>query len=106
MTDAGDLVHEFGRALIQNVRDRAIRDCDAAVRNGNWEEARLWRAVLDDEDARTAFHKLVPGVVDAVLFALLDSIDNKLLPLHWKVAGNTVLLEDVLSWLNLVRTCA
>lgn len=75
-------IREFAAALIREVRDEAIRDCDARLLpQAKSPIAISWRkAKVDQEIARV----LIPDVVDAALFSLLNAIDGGRLNLKFR----------------------
>jgi hypothetical protein len=83
--------------LIQLVRDRSIKNCDAlaAGRIGG-EDGRRWRDLLADRRARGAVQELIPDIVDQGLFVLLNALDQGDLPLAWQRSdGSYVDLYDL-----------
>jgi hypothetical protein len=83
--------------LMRLVRDRAIEACDRlasgqmAGPHGN-----RWREFVASDDTRKAFEALIPDVVDATLFELLNSVDNEALPLAWRRRdGSFVALSEL-----------
>jgi hypothetical protein len=85
MTDDSEL-ERFARALMA-VRDRSIEAVDrlaAPDTHGRSPSYQRWREVLGDSTAaRDAVRALIPDIVDQVLFALLDAVDNNAFPLAW-----------------------
>jgi hypothetical protein len=100
MTVSTSDIEEFARLLVREVRDVAVRSCDAQLRPGSAAPvARRWSAALanasPDELART----IVPDCVDEVLFCLLRAVDQGVLRLSYATSqGNLVdLAEDGLG---------
>ena len=86
-------IKEFARKLVQEVRDRAVRASDLKLRPGsNTVTARRWRdAGVTEEAARV----VVSDAVDEALFALLNVIEQGIIPLHYVTDdGRVVDLAD------------
>jgi hypothetical protein len=75
-------IDEFGRGLMEKVRDPAIDDCDRLPATKGLAGARMRAAALSE----TAQKYVVPDVVDSVLFYLLKAIDNGDLSISWRSA--------------------
>lgn len=90
MDDEAEL-RSFAELLMRLVRDQAIDTCDAlaAGRMGGY-TGRRWRKHLgDDERVRQAVTVVIPEIVDEVLFALLNALDQGDLPLAWRGADGS-----------------
>lgn len=75
-------VEEFAALLVEHVRDRAIRACDARVSPGATSPmARRWRAL---QQQGVDIPPLVPDMVDSAISCLLAAIDEGLLELEWE----------------------
>ncbi len=86
----------FGKALIEEVRDDAIRNCDLLVRPDSVDATeKRWRST--GADLESTANVMIPDVVDQVIFCLLDAIDNGRLKLAYTAPGaaETVDLEGV-----------
>ena len=70
-------IEEFGKLVVEHVRDMAIRACDMNLRPGTRNPAaRRWR----ESGARAeALRGLIPDVVDQTIFYLMHALDNGLL---------------------------
>ena len=81
-----ELVEEFARALIRQVRDEAI---DAAERQFTNRTAKgdRWRRLATELAPRDLVIELIPDVVDEAISALLWAIDDGRLALWFKPAG-------------------
>jgi len=85
MEDEAEL-RSFAELLMRLVRDQAIDTCDAlaAGRMGGYTGRRWHKLLGDDERGREAVHAVIPEIVDEVLFALLNALDQGDLPLAWR----------------------
>lgn len=71
-------IEEFGRLLMQHVRDPAVRDCDKVlVDEGDWTGARWRQAVAAGGEV------VIPDCVDRALYFLLYAIDQELIRLRF-----------------------
>jgi hypothetical protein len=78
-------LQRFAELLMRLVRDKSIAACDtrAAGRIGG-PTGQRWKAQITDERTREAVRALIPEIVDAVLFRLLNALDQGDLPLAWQ----------------------
>jgi hypothetical protein len=90
-------LRRFAESLIQLVRDRSVAECDRlATGTVAGPTGDRWRDLVAGDAARTAVAGVLPDIVDQVLFALLDAVDNGALPLGWQRADGTLVpLEDI-----------
>lgn len=74
-------IEEFARTLVQQVRDAAIRNCDALLQpQAGSPGARRWKGLdADSSDLRV----VIPDAVDEAVFSVLQSIDQGLLRLKY-----------------------
>jgi hypothetical protein len=74
-------IEEFAKALVQHVRDAAIRDCDALLRPDTRSPiARRWKGLAAPEsDLRV----VIADAVDEAVFSVLRAIDQGLLRLKY-----------------------
>ncbi|MDC3982184.1 hypothetical protein [Polyangium jinanense] len=74
-------IEEFARKLVQQVRDVAIRNCDALLQpQAGSPAAHRWRALdATSSDIRV----VVPDAVDEAVFGVLQAIDQGLLRLKY-----------------------
>ncbi len=93
-----DELNRFAEEMMRKVRDEAIHEADRLV-SGKLanSDGERWRGLLKSEESRKAVEALIPEVVDLTLFALLNSIDNRELPLSWRQAGGSVIGLDALG---------
>ena len=99
MDDKTELAR-FARLLMTLVRDCAITECDRLARGEiSGPSGERWRQVIAEQSARDALLELIPEIVDATLFELLDRIDNGDLPLAWQAEdGSTAGLRELGGW--------
>lgn len=92
-------VEEFARTLVQQVRDAAIRNCDALLLpQASSPPARRWRDLAATADALRA---VIPDVVDQAVFEVLRAIDEGFLPLRYvSSSGREINLADGLGELS------
>ncbi len=78
-------IEEFARTLVQQVRDAAIRNCDASLRpRAGSPVARRWKSLAaPSADLLT----VIPDAVDEAVFGLLQAIDQGHLRLKY-VSGS------------------
>lgn len=74
-------IEEFAKTLVQQVRDAAIRNCDALLQpQAGSRAAHRWKGL----DAESSDLRLViPDAVDEAVFSVLQSIDQGLLRLKY-----------------------
>lgn len=95
MSSETNRVETYGRLLVTNVRDSAIRACllsldPQAVGPG----AELWRGVVSRPEVRDAVETLIPEIVDEAIFQMMNAIDNKDLPARAPSEG----LGELAGW--------
>jgi hypothetical protein len=84
-------IEEFGRLLIQNVRDEAIRCADRTLSDERYgPQAKRWAKEAQTPGAKEFAHAVIPDIVDETLSYLLSAIDNRLLPLSFTASDGTV----------------
>src|SRR5262245_4497535 len=96
-------VEEFGRTLVEHVRDETVEWCDIIMQPDvrNSAKARRWRAAMDLRDPGMITKVLVPDIVDSVICNLLEAIDNGAIGLTFRSkAGEVDLTEDGLGELE------
>jgi hypothetical protein len=87
----------FAALLVEHVRDRAIRACDARLSEASMSKASpRWRALHEQGVDIPSF---IPDVVDSTIARLLACVDEGLLELEWEDAKGahvdlTVAAED------------
>lgn len=74
-------IEEFAKTLVQQVRDAAIRNCDALLQpHAGSPVARRWKGLAAaSSDLRT----VIPDAVDEAVFGVLQAIDHGLLRLKY-----------------------
>jgi len=93
-------INSFAEALVRQVRDRAIRNCDAlltpAARSAI---SKYWKAALQSKNSKTIADIIIPDCVDEAIFCLLNAIDEGGLKLTYvdRDGKSVDLLEDGLS---------
>jgi hypothetical protein len=81
-------IEEFAEKLVLSVRDRSIRSCDGNLQpNASSAEALRWKSLLKSDSDLEIVRTIVPDCVDAVLFHLLDAIDNGAIKLNYVSEG-------------------
>jgi len=88
-------IEEFAQILIREVRDAAVRSCDKEFGPmGPTAKGLRWKKAGPEGVVEAVARAVVPDCVDAVLFRLLNAIDNGDLQLSFKDrAGGTIDLE-------------
>jgi hypothetical protein len=78
-------IEEFARTLVEQVRDAAIRSCDALLQpQAGSPVAHRWKALAtDSSDLRT----LIADAVDETVCGVLQAIDQGLLRLKYVSSG-------------------
>ena len=85
----GSATDELVKALIENVRDRAIDSCEVLLsETARGQRAARWRASA--VGGRADPHRMIADCVDDVVFHVLDAIDNDLVPLRAVVTDGVV----------------
>lgn len=84
-------LQRLARALMEEVRDMAISDCDRLA-NGRMRgpSGARWASVVSSMEPQAALVELIPEIVDQTLFRLLHLLDNDGLPLHWQQVDDTI----------------
>lgn len=78
-------IEELARMLVHQVRDVAIRSCDALLQaQAASPTARRWKALAATP---TEIAVVIPDAVDEAIFAILSAIDQNVLRLKYR-AGN------------------
>lgn len=74
-------IEEFAKTLVQQVRDAAIRNCDALLRpQAGSPVARRWKGLpAGTSDLRS----VIPDAVDEAIFGVLQAIDQGVLRLKY-----------------------
>lgn len=74
-------IEEFARMLVQQVRDAAIRNCDALLQpQAGSPTARRWRGLgASSSDIRV----VIPDAIDEAVFGILQAIDQGSLRLKY-----------------------
>jgi hypothetical protein len=82
---------EFGRKLMEHVRDETIQTCDFYASGGSrYRVSKRWRKAA--ESGRSALLKeVIPDIVDSALAHLLDAIDEGWLKLTYTAENGKVL---------------
>ncbi len=88
-------LEEFGRILVQHVRDAAIQSSDRSLRPGsNDVVAMRWRAA-GAQGAAALAESMIPDVVDETIFYLLNALDQGLMELKFVgPSGQDVALHE------------
>ncbi len=74
-------LEDFARDLIKGVRDIAIANCDAlSLAHAKSPAALRMKKIA----SQSVIEAIVPDIVDQTLFALLDAIDQGLIPLSYR----------------------
>jgi hypothetical protein len=90
-------LRRFAESLVRLVRDPAIATCDRFLSRGyTGPGSERWRRCAEDAHCRDALSALIPDIVDQVLGAMLNSVDNGDMPLAWQRGDRSfVPLEDL-----------
>jgi hypothetical protein len=77
-------IEEFGKVLVQIVRDAAIKSSDRRrVAGAKHVIGKRWKEVLEEGDPNKICQVLIPDIVDDTIFHMLRAIDEELLPLSF-----------------------
>jgi hypothetical protein len=89
-------IEEFGKLLVQQVRDQAIRACDQEVSATSRSPVAVrWREAMGDRVDPEVLRTVIPDCVDETVFWLLQAIDQGVLRLSYTdAAGNQVDLAE------------
>lgn len=82
-----DDLDQFARALMQHVRDPAIEEMDA-IAAGRTLDSPRWAQLLGGAETARLVQRVIPEIVDQVLFELLDRIDNRTIELALQGDGS------------------
>lgn len=86
----------FAETLMRVVRDRSISAVDQLVHGAGGPQGEFWREALGEAAYSESVLKLVPDIVDRVLFELLNAVDNGEFPIAWADRnGSAVALEEL-----------
>ena len=84
-------INEFAKALIEHVRDRAIRNCDQNLAPGAGAPvAKRWASAINNDDAQAAIQGAIADCVDETIFCLLNAIDQGQFPIAYGSTGDAV----------------
>jgi hypothetical protein len=87
-------IEEFGKILVQNIRDAAIRSSDLTFQS-NGPTGKRWRHAARDSTPEAFAKMAIPDIVDDTLFYLLQAIDEGHLKLSFSASnGKTVDLSS------------
>lgn len=83
-------INEFGKLLVQKVRDVAIQSSDRRLKAEHI-VAKRWREAAVNCSPEAFAKVLIPDIVDDTIFYLLHAIDDGLLNLSFTASnGNTI----------------
>lgn len=78
-------IEEFARTLVRQVRDAAIRDCDALLQpQAGSPVARRWRGL---QASPSDLGVVIPDAIDEAVFSILQAIDQGVLRLKYVSSG-------------------
>lgn len=81
---SNEIILEFAKKLVKNVRDNSIRSCDSQLsKKSNSPIAKRWRELIDANNITELQRTMIIDCIDDVLFHLLDAIDNNKLELAY-----------------------
>lgn len=70
-------IREFGKKLMQHVRDTAIQACDMRLKPDNRSAiAERWRNTAQSGNSEVLLKEVIPDIVDTALSELLYAIDD------------------------------
>lgn len=72
----GPGIEEFARALIHEVRDKAISNCDLLLETDNSQRAKNLRELVRAGDSRALATRLISECVDETLACFLRAVDS------------------------------
>jgi hypothetical protein len=90
-------IEEFGKKLVEWVRDTSIRSNDSALSSAaRHAVAKRWAKAARDEPPEGFARVLIPDIVDDTIFYLLQAIDQGEIRLRYTASNGTVvdLTED------------
>lgn len=77
-------VEAFGKALVEHVRDEAIRSCDRDLNIGASSPVAVrWQKMIAESDPEKLVRLVISDAIDSALFYLLDAIDNDVIHLSY-----------------------
>ncbi len=72
-----DPMNEFTRKLVELVRDRSIRNCDATLLpHIGGQEAEKWKSLIAGGDTHALVQRVIADTVDTTISQLLSVIDS------------------------------
>ena len=75
-------IEKFAAFLVEHVRDRAIRNCDARLSpEATSTTARRWREL---RERGVDIHAIIPDMVDSTVAGLLAAMDEGIFELEWE----------------------
>lgn len=94
---ANSAIEEFGKLLVEKVRDVVIQGCDRELGpEAQSVVAKRWREVMRHATPESFAKEIIPDIVDDTISGLLDAIDQELLQLSFtSSAGESVNLVSV-----------
>ena len=90
-------IEEFGKLLVEKVRDVAIQGCDRTFApRAQSVVAKRWREAMRHATPESFAKEIIPDIVDEAICGLLWAIDQELLQLSFTAStGETVNLVSV-----------
>ncbi len=92
-----EVIIEFAKLLVQNVRDRAISSCNAQLHTDNLNSpiAKRWREARNSGKIDEFGEMIIADSVDDAIFYLLDAIDNGVINISFNSSsGKAINLSD------------
>ena len=84
-------IEEFGKMLVEWVRDASIQSSDMVLRpTVDAPVAKRWRLAASDRTSTTFARVLIPDIVDDTVFYLLQAIDEGLLKMSFTASNGNV----------------
>jgi hypothetical protein len=84
-------IEEFGRILVEKVRDASIKSCDRRFQaNATSPAAKRWKEAARKATPEEFAKLLIPDVVDHTMFCFLHAIDDSLLRLSYSASQGKV----------------
>jgi hypothetical protein len=84
-------IEEFVKTLVREVRDAAIKSCDAAIQpKAAYPLAKRWNETGRGGNLESVASAVIPDAVDETVFHLLRAIDQGLLKLSFTASNGKV----------------
>jgi len=83
-------IEEFGKILVQQIRDMAIRSADMTLLRGGDAMAKRWKKTAREGNIEAFGSVLIPDIVDETIFYMLRAIEEGFLQMTYSTSKGKV----------------